>query len=400
MCFFYRRKILKQQEQLLEKMSKLENETDKSKDIITTTIQTNLASIFTGINSNNELVLTNVRDISANTEKRIGEIKEDLFKSLGDIRYNVDRNLTDVRADNEKRLNEIRTMVEEKLTNTLNERLNQTFVAINERLDAVNKGLGEMQSLSAGVTDLRKVLSNVKTRGIWGEVSLENLLDGILTKSQYISQQNVSGFKNGEAVDFAIVLPGSGENSVYLPIDVKFPLEDYQRLVESSEKGDIAALQSAVISIEKAIKLQAKKIKEKYINPPITTDFAIMYLPIEGLYAEVIKNPGLIEELQSKYKIIPAGPTTISAILNSLQLGFRTLAIQKSSKEVFDLLMQFKKDFNKFVENIDKAQKQVDDASKTLDDATKRSNLIMKRLGKVDAIAMLEEGEGEETERA
>lgn len=395
MCFFYRRKILKQQEQLLEKMSKLENETDKSKDIITTTIQTNLASIFTGINSNNELVLTNVRDISANTEKRIGEIKEDLFKSLGDIRYNVDRNLTDVRADNEKRLNEIRTMVEEKLTNTLNERLNQTFVAINERLDAVNKGLGEMQSLSAGVTDLRKVLSNVKTRGIWGEVSLENLLDGILTKSQYISQQNVSGFKNGEAVDFAIVLPGSGENSVYLPIDVKFPLEDYQRLVESSEKGDIAALQSAVVSIEKAIKLQAKKIKEKYINPPITTDFAIMYLPIEGLYAEVIKNPGLIEELQSKYKIIPAGPTTISAILNSLQLGFRTLAIQKSSKEVFDLLMQFKKDFNKFVENIDKAQRQVDDASKTLDDATKRSSLIMKRLGKVDAIAMLEEGEGE-----
>lgn len=396
MCFFYRRKLLKQQEQLLEKMSKLENETDKSKEIITTTIQTNLASIFTGINSNNELVLTNVRDISANTEKRIGEIKEDLFKSLGDIRYNVDRNLTDVRADNEKRLNEIRTMVEEKLTNTLNERLNQTFVAINERLDAVNKGLGEMQSLSAGVTDLRKVLSNVKTRGIWGEVSLENLLDGILTKSQYISQQNVSGLKNGEAVDFAIVLPGSGECSVYLPIDVKFPLEDYQRLVESSEKGDISGLQSAVISIEKAIKLQAKKIKEKYINPPITTDFAIMYLPIEGLYAEVIKNPGLIEELQSKYKIIPAGPTTISAILNSLQLGFRTLAIQKSSKEVFDLLMQFKKDFNKFVENIDKAQKQVDDASKTLDDATKRSNLIMKRLGKVDAIAILEEGEGEE----
>lgn len=377
-------------------MSKLENETDKSKEIITTTIQTNLASIFTGINSNNELVLTNVRDISANTEKRIGEIKEDLFKSLGDIRYNVDRNLTDVRADNEKRLNEIRTMVEEKLTNTLNERLNQTFVAINERLDAVNKGLGEMQSLSAGVTDLRKVLSNVKTRGIWGEVSLENLLDGILTKSQYISQQNVSGLKNGEAVDFAIVLPGSRENSVYLPIDVKFPLEDYQRLVESSEKGDISGLQSAVISIEKAIKLQAKKIKEKYINPPITTDFAIMYLPIEGLYAEVIKNPGLIEELQSKYKIIPAGPTTISAILNSLQLGFRTLAIQKSSKEVFDLLMQFKKDFNKFVENIDKAQKQVDDASKTLDDATKRSNLIMKRLGKVDAIAILEEDEGEE----
>ncbi len=391
MCFFYRKKLLKQQAELLERLSRLENETDKSKDIITSTIQTNLASIFTGINSNNELVLNNVKEISSNTEKRIGEIKEDLFKSLGDIRYNIDRNLADVRADNEKRLSEIRTMVEEKLTNTLNERLNQTFIAINERLDAVNKGLGEMQSLSDGVTDLRKVLSNVKTRGIWGEVSLENLLDGILTKTQYVSQQNVSGIKNGEAVDFALVLPGSGEKSIYLPIDVKFPLEDYQRLVESSEKGDIVSLQSASNSIERAIKIQAKKIKEKYINPPHTTDFAIMYLPIEGLYAEVIKNPGLIEELQSKYKIIPAGPTTISALLNSLQLGFKTLAIQKSSREVFDLLMQFKKDFNKFVENIDKAQKQVDDASKTLDDATKRTTIIMKRLNKVDAIAMPEE---------
>ena len=391
MCFFFRKKIYKQQEQMLEKLNKLETSSEFSDKIIVNTIQSNLATIFTGIETNNAVVLNNVKDMSSSTEKRIQDIKEDVSKSLGDIRYSVDKNLSEVRTDNEKRLSEIRVMVEEKLTNTLNERLNQTFTAINERLDAVNKGLGEMQVLTDGVTDLRRVLTNVKTRGIWGEVSLQNLLEGMLTKEQYVEQQNVSGKRNGEAVDFAIVLPGRSENKVYLPIDVKFPLEDYQRLVESSENGNLESMQSSTKALETAIKVQAKKINDKYINAPITTDFAIMYLPIEGLYSEVIRNPGLIEELQSKFKVIPAGPTTISAILNSLQLGFKTLAIQRSSREVFDLLNQFKREFNKFVENIDKAQRQVDDASKTLDDATKRSNIIMKRLNKVEGLTEPEE---------
>ncbi len=376
---------------MLEKLNKLETSSEFSDKIIVNTIQSNLATIFTGIETNNAVVLNNVKDMSSSTEKRIQDIKEDVSKSLGDIRYSVDKNLSEVRTDNEKRLSEIRVMVEEKLTNTLNERLNQTFTAINERLDAVNKGLGEMQVLTDGVTDLRRVLTNVKTRGIWGEVSLQNLLEGMLTKEQYVEQQNVSGKRNGEAVDFAIVLPGRSENKVYLPIDVKFPLEDYQRLVESSENGNLESMQSSTKALETAIKVQAKKINDKYINAPITTDFAIMYLPIEGLYSEVIRNPGLIEELQSKFKVIPAGPTTISAILNSLQLGFKTLAIQRSSREVFDLLNQFKREFNKFVENIDKAQRQVDDASKTLDDATKRSNIIMKRLNKVEGLTEPEE---------
>lgn len=370
---------------MLEMLNKLDTSSEFSEKIIVNTIQSNLATIFTGIETNNAVVLSNVKEMSSSTEKRIQDIKEDVSKSLGDIRYSVDKNLSEVRTDNEKRLSEIRIMVEEKLTSTLNERLNQTFTAINERLDAVNKGLGEMQVLTDGVTDLRRVLTNVKTRGIWGEVSLQNLLEGMLTREQYVEQQNVSGKRNGEAVDFAIVLPGRSEK-VYLPIDVKFPLEDYQRLVESSESGDVTSMQTSSKALETAIKVQAKKIKDKYINAPITTDFAIMYLPIEGLYSEVIKNPGLIEELQSKFKVIPAGPTTISAILNSLQLGFKTLAIQRSSREVFDLLNQFKREFNKFVENIDKAQRQVDDASKTLDDATKRSNIIMKRLNKVEGL--------------
>ena len=302
----------------------------------------------------------------------------------------MEKSLKDVREDNEKQLGAMRNVVEQKLTETLGERLSSTFNAINERLDAVNKGLGEMQSLNNGVTDLRKVLSNVKTRGIWGEVSLENLLDGILTREQYVIQKNVSGKRNGEAVDFAVVLPGKSEGKVYLPIDVKFPLEDYQRLVDSSESGNVVAMQEAVKGLENAIKTQAKSIKEKYLNPPLTTDFALMYLPIEGLYAEVIRNPGLIEELQSRYKVVPCGPTTISAILNSLQLGFRTLAIQRSSKEVFDLLAAFRKDFEKFVANLDQAQRQVEGAGRTLEDATKRTSIIMKKLNKVETLPLPE----------
>ena len=278
--------------------------------------------------------------------------------------------MKDVREDNEKQLGAMRNVVEQKLTETLGERLSSTFNAINERLDAVNKGLGEMQSLNNGVTDLRKVLSNVKTRGIWGEVSLENLLDGILTREQYVVQKNVSGKRNGEAVDFAVVLPGKSEGKVYLPIDVKFPLEDYQRLVDSSESGNVVAMQEAVKGLENAIKTQAKSIKEKY--------------------AEVIRNPGLIEELQSRYKVVPCGPTTISAILNSLQLGFRTLAIQRSSKEVFDLLAAFRKDFEKFVANLDQAQRQVEGAGRTLEDATKRTSIIMKKLNKVETLPLPE----------
>ncbi len=390
MCFGFRKKVLRRQEEILKKLEEAEQANRAGREAITTAMSVSNTALIGGIKTTLDAVVGNVDIMRKTNETRIAEVNATLDKNLSEIRFNMEKSLKDVREDNEKQLGAMRNVVEQKLTETLGERLSSTFNAINERLDAVNKGLGEMQSLNNGVTDLRKVLSNVKTRGIWGEVSLENLLDGILTREQYVVQKNVSGKRNGEAVDFAVVLPGKSEGKVYLPIDVKFPLEDYQRLVDSSESGNVVAMQEAVKGLENAIKTQAKSIKEKYLNPPLTTDFALMYLPIEGLYAEVIRNPGLIEELQSRYKVVPCGPTTISAILNSLQLGFRTLAIQRSSKEVFDLLAAFRKDFEKFVANLDQAQRQVEGAGRTLEDATKRTSIIMKKLNKVETLPLPE----------
>lgn len=390
MCFGFRKKVLRRQEEILKKLEEAEQANRAGREAITTAMTVSNTALIGGIKTTLDAVVGNVDIMRKTNETRIAEVNATLDKNLSEIRFNMEKSLKDVREDNEKQLGAMRNVVEQKLTETLGERLSSTFNAINERLDAVNKGLGEMQSLNNGVTDLRKVLSNVKTRGIWGEVSLENLLDGILTREQYVVQKNVSGKRNGEAVDFAVVLPGKSEGKVYLPIDVKFPLEDYQRLVDSSESGNVVAMQEAVKGLENAIKTQAKSIKEKYLNPPLTTDFALMYLPIEGLYAEIIRNPGLIEELQSRYKVVPCGPTTISAILNSLQLGFRTLAIQRSSKEVFDLLAAFRKDFEKFVANLDQAQRQVEGAGRTLEDATKRTSIIMKKLNKVETLPLPE----------
>ena len=390
MCFGFRKKVLRRQEEILKKLEEAEQANRAGREAITTAMSVSNTALIGGIKTTLDAVVGNVDIMRKTNETRIAEVNATLDKNLSEIRFNMEKSLKDVREDNEKQLGAMRNVVEQKLTETLGERLSSTFNAINERLDAVNKGLGEMQSLNNGVTDLRKVLSNVKTRGIWGEVSLENLLDGILTREQYVVQKNVSGKRNGEAVDFAVVLPGKSEGKVYLPIDVKFPLEDYQRLADSSESGNVVAMQEAVKGLENAIKTQAKSIKEKYLNPPLTTDFALMYLPIEGLYAEVIRNPGLIEELQSRYKVVPCGPTTISAILNSLQLGFRTLAIQRSSKEVFDLLAAFRKDFEKFVSNLDQAQRQVEGAGRTLEDATKRTSIIMKKLNKVETLPLPE----------
>lgn len=383
MCLFrYRKKVLESQAALAEQVRLLAEQLNRMEERV--------RDIENGININREVVKVTNDSIKEKLE-HIGDIKADINKSLTEIKENTEKSLKDVREDNEKQLTAMRNVVDEKLTKTLNERLDRIFSTINERLDAVNKGLGEMQALSSGVTDLRKVLSNIKTRGTWGEVSLQNILDEMLTSDQYRAQTNVTGKKNGEAVDFAVVLPGKkGDEKVYLPIDVKFPTEDYQRLVESAESGDKDAMKIAAKGLENAVKIQAKSIKDKYICPPHTTDFAIMYLPIEGLYAEVVKSAGLMDEMRTKYKVIPAGPTTISALLNSLQMGFRSLAIQKSSKEVFDLLTAFKKDFNTFVEDLERAQKQVESVSNTLATATKRNEIIKKKLDKVEKLSLPE----------
>ncbi len=394
MCFFFK-KTNKKLDELLSRIVSVENRADSDTKTITTAIEFSNKSMFEGVKSTNDAILDNVKHINTTNTTKIQEIKEELGKNLTEIRQNLDKNLTEVRQDNDKQLKEMREVVEQKLTATLNERIAQSFNAISERLDAVNKGLGEMQALSNGVNDLQKVLNNVKTRGTWGEVSLENLLDNILTKEQFTSQFPIGKGTKRTAVDFAIILPGKGEEKVYLPIDVKFPIEDYQRLVDASERSDANAMQLATKALENAVKIQAKSIAEKYIVPPQTVDFAVMYLPIEGLYAEVVRNPGLIEELQSKYKVMCAGPTTISALLNSLQQGFRTLAVQKSSREVFDLLQKFKKDFAIFLNDIEKAQRQVEGAGKALDSATKRSNIIIKKLDKVEGLDIPEDTQTE-----
>ncbi|MDD4315662.1 MAG: DNA recombination protein RmuC [Clostridia bacterium] len=371
---------------------KIQEENNLTRETVGCSFRAANEAVVLGVRMTNDAVIDNVKMLSLSNETKIKEMKEELEKGLGDIRYTVGQNLKEVREDNSKQLAEMRSVVDEKLSSTLNERLSQSFGLISQRLEAVQKGLGEMNELTSGVNDLKKVMSNVKTRGVWGEVSLENLLASTLTKEQYQKGVSVSE-KSREQVDFAIILPGKGKDKVYLPIDVKFPTEDYQRLIEASEGSDLEKYAKSVAALDAAIKVQAKSISQKYINPPVTTDFALMYLPTEGLYAEVIRIPGLAEEMQNKYHIIPSGPTNTLAMLNSLQMGFKTLAVQKSSLEVFKVFSAFKKDFNIFVSHLEKVKEQLEKANDTLDDATKRTSIIQKKLDKVEGINYLEEGQ-------
>lgn len=287
--------------------------------------------------------------------------------------------------DSQEKLEMIRATVDEKLTATLNTRLNQSFSLVNERLEAVYKGLGEMQNLASGVGDLKRVLTNVKTRGVWGEVQLDTLLSQVLTPAQY--RRNVAiGEKRSHFVDFAIMLPGKDSGTVYLPIDAKFPIEDYQRILAASEEADAQALEAACAALENTVKQQAKSISEKYINPPQTTDFACMFLPTEGLYSEVLRRSGLCELLQNKYRVVVVGPTTIGALLNSLQIGFKTLAIEKRSGEVWQLLGAVKAEFGKFGDVLDKTLHNLQLAVHNIDDANKRTRAIERKLRTVEEV--------------
>ena len=310
-----------------------------------------------------------------NTDARLSNLDKGVRDSLNKINY-----------DNNEKLDRMRETVDEKLNASLEKRLNDSFAIISDRLEKVHKGLGEMQSLATGVEDLKHTLSNIKVRGVWGEVQLGNILEQMLATSQYESQVQIKA-NSREAVDFVVKLPGKNDNElVYLPIDAKFPLEDYQRLVQVSEEGSKEEVEKAQKNLERRIKEEAKKINEKYIASPITTDFAVMYLALEGLYAEVVKNAGLLETLQSEYHIIVCGPTTLSALINSLQMGFKSVAIEKRSSEVWALLSTFKTEFVKFVDLLTKTQKKLDEASNTIEDATKKSRRIQKKLDKVSVI--------------
>ncbi len=312
-------------------------------------------------------------------EKRLNDILKDNDQKLNRISDIISQNLNTLQERNEAKLEQMRQTVDEKLSSTLEKRLGESVKIITQGLDTVSKGIGEMQSLATGVGDLKRVLTNVKTRGGWGEVQLSSLLEQIFSKAQYKEQVQIKK-NSSERVDFAVVLPGKNDGELLLPIDAKFPMEDYSRLCSASEQNDLQEMETQSKNLEQRIKEEAKSIAEKYINPPQTTDFAVMYLPVEGLYAEVIRKPALCETLQHKYKVMVCGPTTLTALLNSLQMGFKTLAIEKRSSEIWNTLSVFKMEFSKFVDLLSKTQKKIDEASDTLEFATKKTKTIQKKL--------------------
>jgi len=327
----------------------------------------------------------NQLDIFAKQMNSLTQMNEQKFDKLQE---KVESQLKEIQDKNEKKLEEMRHTVDEKLHDTLEKRLGESFKLVSDRLEQVYKGLGDMQELARGVGDLKNVLSNIKTRGGWGEIQLENLIDQILTREQY--EKNVITKKgSSDRVEIAIKLPGrdlTKSEIVWLPVDAKFPVEDYQRLLDAQDLANIAAINEANKAIETRIKGEAKKIAEKYLDPPHTTDFAIMFLPIEGLYAEVLRRPGLAEFLQREYRVVVSGPTILAALLNSLQMGFKTLAIEKRSSEVWKILSVVKNEFGKFGDVLDKTQKKLQEASNTIDEAAKSSRKIERQLKDVQEL--------------
>lgn len=309
-------------------------------------------------------------------------------EKLEAVRSTVEEKLRELQKGNEEKLEKVRATVDEQLHSTLEKRLGEAFASVSERLEQVHKGLGEMRALTSDVGDLKKVLSNVKTRGTWGEMQLRALLEQMLTKEQYAENVETRP-KSGQRVEFAVMLPGRGDGApVWLPIDSKFPMEDYQRIASASEQGDAAALAEAQKALRARVLDEAKMIRDKYIEPPYTTDFGILYLPIEGLYAEVLRLDGLCERISREYRVVPAGPTTICALLNSLQMGFRTLAIEKRSSEVWALLGKVKTEFEKFGVVLEKTREKIEAAGKELDNAGVRTRAINRALKGVQQLPL------------
>ena len=320
--------------------------------------------------------------------KQLNELTKFNQEGLEGVRSTVETKLDGLQKDNTQKLEQMRQTVDEKLHSTLEKRLNESFKTVSQQLDQVHQGLGEMQNLATGVGDLKRVLTNVKSRGTWGEIQLGNLLEQVLAPEQY--EANVATRPDaGERVEFAMKLPGQDDNNttVWLPIDAKFPIEDYQRVLEATENANTGEIEKQFKELEKRLKEQAKQIQSKYLEPPYTTDFAIMFLPAEGLYAEVLKRNGVIESLQRDYRVVIAGPTTIAAFLNSLQMGFRTLAIQKQTSQIWHTLGEVKTEFHRFGEILDKAKKKLDEAGNTIDKGSSKYRNIQSKLNRVDKIS-------------
>lgn len=325
----------------------------------------------------------------------IQELTESNRTGIEKLRSTIDAQLKHLQESNEKKLDQMRETVDEKLQSTLEKRLGESFKLVSERLEAVQHGLGEMQNLATGVGDLKRVLTNVKARGTWGEYQLGALLEQILTPDQY--DKNVRTRANSqESVEYAIRLPGRDDDPgscVWMPIDSKFPQEDYLRLVEAADAADMDAVQKATAALLRSVHSSAKEIRDKYLNPPETTDFAIMFLPTEGLYAEVLRQPGQVEKIQQDYRIVVAGPTTLSAILSSLRIGFRTLAIEKRSSEVWKVLAAVKTEFGKFGDVLSKVKRQLNTASNTIEQTGMRTRAMERKLRTVEELPTEETAE-------
>lgn len=320
------------------------------------------------------------------TQQGLADVKQSTAKSISDLRLANAESIKEMKQDNAVQLDKMRQTVDEKLSATLEQRFNQSFKIVNDRLEEINRTFGELQNLQTGVNDLNRIFKNVKTRGTWGEVSLESLLSQILAPEQYAKQVRI---KRGseDMVDLVIRMPGKTDEEVWLPVDAKFPVEDYARLVEASEKGDPDGVESASKALAQRVKAEAMSIRDKYIAPPKTTDFAIMYLPTESLYAEVLRREGLVEDIQNKFRIVVCGPTTIAALLNSLQMGFKSVAIEKRSTEIGKLLQGFMTDFAMFTKLLQQTGDKIDGVRKTLENAEKRTMIIGKKLNKINSIS-------------
>jgi len=325
--------------------------------------------------------------MQANMNSQLLALGEGNTRRMAEVRETLDQQLQHMQQTNVAKLDEMRQTVDEKLQSTLEARLSESFKQVAERLEQVHNGLGEMKNLAQGVGDLQRVLNNVKTRGIFGEVQLEALLEQVLTIEQY-SKQVETKPRSNQRVDFAIKLPGRSDDgaSVWLPIDAKFPREDYERLLDAQDRADVAGAEAAAKAMENRIRQEAKSIAESYLAPPHTTDFAILFLPVEGLYAEVLRRPGLMDLLQRDYRVTLAGPTTLLAILNSLHMGFRTLALEKQASEVWKVLGAVKTEFDRYGEWVAKVREQVQKAADTLDRADTRSKQMRRVLKGVEAL--------------
>ena len=354
---------------------------------------------------NREEMRYSLRDFNESLLNRMDESAARSIQKLDRIDETVDLHLKTLQEDNSRRLEQIRATVDDRLQDTLERRLGESFKLVSDRLDMVHRGLGEMQTLASGVGDLKKVLTNIKTRGTLGEIRLQGLLEQILSPDQY--QSNVATKRDSATrVEFAIRLPGrdAAENQpVWLPIDAKFPQEDYLRFLEAQESGNADRVDNASRQLERTIREMARNIRDKYLDPPYTTDFSIMFLPTEGLYAEVLRRGGLFELLQREFKVVVAGPTTLAALLNSLQMGFRTLAIEKRSSEVWTLLGTVKTEFSTFGAILDRTQKKLQEAASTIEKAATRTRAIERKLKDIQSVPVDETcgsaGEADEAEK-